>query len=151
MVDGFRFARGASKSIDFAMNSFYEKVAEKIPGADSQSLSLIEGVHKPTGERFYRPQGAKTPTNLDEFLPELRKNFAQEMSSRLVEWLPERVTDVIVTGGGGEFFWADFQPLLKEAKLKAHLAEPCRKANALGQYLYGEAQLANAANKPIKA
>jgi plasmid segregation protein ParM len=56
-------------------------------------------------------------------------------------WLPERVTDVIVTGGGGEFFWEDVQRLLKDAQIKAHLAAPSRQADALGQYIYGEAQL----------
>jgi plasmid segregation protein ParM len=49
---------------------------------------------------------------------------------------------VVVTGGGGEFFWEDLQPLLKNAGLRAHLVQPSRKANALGQYVYGEAQLA---------
>ncbi|MGH8000271.1 MAG: chromosome segregation protein ParM, partial [Brasilonema sp.] len=57
---------------------------------------------------------------------------------------PERVTDVILTGGGGEFFWEDVQRLLKEAKINAHLASPSRQANALGQYIYGEAQLSSA-------
>jgi plasmid segregation protein ParM len=59
----------------------------------------------------------------------------------LVTWLPERVTDVIISGGGGEFFWSDLRPLLKEAKLKGHLAKPSRTANALGQYIYGELQI----------
>ncbi len=155
MVDGFRFARGASESINFAMNQFYTKVAERIaekvdkadPKEISQSLSLLKAVHEPQGERFYRAKGSTKPVNLDEFLPELKKSFAQELSDRLVKWLPERVTDVVVTGGGGEFFWADFQPLLKEAKLKAHLAEHSRKANALGQYIYGEAQMLASANR----
>ena len=74
-------------------------------------------------------------------MPELRKNFARDLSDRVVKWLPERVTDVVVTGGGGEFFWEDLQPLLKNAGLRAHLVQPSRKANALGQYVYGEAQL----------
>lgn len=142
MVDRFRFARGASKSINFAMSQFYEQVAAKIEGADPQSLFLIEAVHKPHGERFYRPRGSTKPTNLDEFLPSLRESFAAQLKDRLVEWLPERVTDVVITGGGGEFFWADLQPLLKDAKLRAHLADHSRKANALGQYIYGEAQVA---------
>lgn len=145
MVDRFRFARGASKSEPFAMSKFYEEVASKIEGADPQSLSLLEAVHKPEGERLYRPRGAAKPTNLDGILPEVRKAFARDLSERLIAWLPERVTDVVFTGGGGEFFWEDMQPLLKEAHLKAHLAQPSRKANALGQFIYGEAQLTTAA------
>ncbi|MGB3191521.1 MAG: ParM/StbA family protein [Limnoraphis sp.] len=139
-VDRFRFARGVSQSEVFAMSKFYEEVATKIEGADSQSLYLLEAVHRPAGQRFYRPRGSAKPVNLDEIVPELRKKFAQELSSRLVEWLPERVTDVVLTGGGGEFFWEDLQPLLKQAQLRAHLAQPARKANALGQFVYGEAQ-----------
>jgi len=147
MVDRFRFARGASKSEPFAMSQFYEQVAAQIQGADSQSLSLIEVVHRPEGERFYRPRGETKPTNLDDILPSLRKSFARELSDRLINWLPERVSDVIVSGGGGEFFWNDFRPLLREARLKGHLAKPSRQANALGQYIYGEAQLIAMANK----
>lgn len=141
-VDRFRFARGVSQSDTFAMGKFYEEVASKIEGADSQSLYLLEAVHKPAGERLYRPRGAVKPFNLDDIVPELRKNFARDLSDRVVRWLPERVTDVVVTGGGGEFFWEDLQPLLKNAGLRAHLVQPSRKANALGQYVYGEAQLA---------
>jgi plasmid segregation protein ParM len=141
MIDRFRFARGASKSEPFAMSQFYEQVAAQIQGADSQSLSLIEAVNRPEGERFFRPRGAVKPTNLDEILPSLRKSFARDLSDRLVAWLPERVTDVIVSGGGGEFFWNELRPLLRDARLKAHLAKPSRKANALGQYIYGETQL----------
>ncbi len=140
MVDRFRFARGASQSEPFAMNQFYDQVAAQIQGADSQSLLLIEAVHKAEGERFYRPKGAARPTNLDEILPSLKKSFARELSNRLLAWLPERVTDVIVTGGGGEFFWPDLRPLIREAKLKGHQAKPSRQANALGQYIYGEVQ-----------
>lgn len=141
MVDNFRFARGASKSEDFGMNKFYELVAAEIEGADSQSLALISAVNKPKGERFYRPKGASKPTNLDDFLPNLIEMFSREICSRVLAWLPERVTDVIITGGGGQFFWEDVQRLLKEAKINAYLAAPSRQANALGQYVYGEAQL----------
>ena len=143
MVDNFRFARGASKSEDFGMNKFYELVAAEIDGADSQSLALISAVNKPKGERFYRPKGASKPTNLDDSLPNLIEQFSREICSRVLAWLPERVTDVIITGGGGEFFWEDVQRLLKDAKINAHLAAPSRQANALGQYIYGEAQLAS--------
>jgi plasmid segregation protein ParM len=142
MIDRFRFARGASESTEFAMSRFYDQVATQIQGADSQSLSLIEAVHRPEGERFFRPRGATKPANLDDILPSLQKSFARELSDRLINWLPERVTDVVVTGGGGEFFWNDLRPLLREAKLKSHLARPSRTANALGQYIYGETQLA---------
>lgn len=142
MVDRFRFARGASQSESFAMAQFYEQVAAQIQGADSQSLSLIEAVHREDGARFYRPKGVSQPTNLDDILPSLSKSFASELSSRLLKWLPERTSDVIVTGGGGEFFWSELKPLMKEAKLKSHLAKPSRVANVLGQYIYGEAQLA---------
>jgi plasmid segregation protein ParM len=141
MVDNFRFARGASKSEDFGMNKFYELVAAEIEGADSQSLALISAVNRPKGERFYRPKGASKPTNLDDFLPNLIEMFSREICSRVLAWLPERVTDVIITGGGGQFFWEDVQRLLKEAKINAYLAAPSRQANALGQYIYGEAQL----------
>lgn len=147
MVDGFRFARGASKSEGFGMSQFYEQVAAQIEGADSQSLSLISAVNRPKGDRFYRPRGATKPTNLDDILPSLKESFSREICSRVLSWLPERVTDVILTGGGGEFFWEDVQRLLKEAKIEAHLASPSRQANALGQYIYGEAQLAAAANR----
>lgn len=143
MVDNFRFARGASKSEDFGMNKFYELVAAEIEGADSQSLALISAVNKTKGERFYRPKGASKPSNLDDFLPNLIEQFSREICSRVLAWLPERVTDVIITGGGGEFFWEDVQRLLKEAQINAHLAAPSRQANALGQYIYGEAQLSS--------
>lgn len=141
MVDRFRFARGSSESVGFAMSQFYDQVAAQIQGADSQSLSLIEAVNHPEGDRFYRPKGVTKPTNLDDILPSLKKSFARELSDRLVSWLPERVTDVIISGGGGEFFWSDLRPLLKDAKLKGHLAKPSRTANALGQYIYGELQI----------
>lgn len=141
MVDNFRFARGLSQSENFGMSEFYELVAKEIPGADSQSLALISAVNKPKGERFYRPKGESKPTNLDDFLPNLIEMFSRDICSRVLAWLPERVTDVIITGGGGEFFWEDVQRLLKEARINAYLAAPSRQANALGQYLYGEAQL----------
>jgi plasmid segregation protein ParM len=141
-VDKFRFARGVSQSEVFAMSKFYQQVTSKIEGADSQSLYLLEAVHKPQGQRLYRPKGSMKPVDLDKIVPELRKTFAKELSDRLIKWLPERVSDVVVTGGGGAFFWEDLQPLLKNASLRAHLAQPARKANALGQYVYGEAQLA---------
>jgi plasmid segregation protein ParM len=141
MVDNFRFARGASRSEEFGMNKFYEMVAAEIDGADSQSLALISAVNKPKGERFYRPKGASKPTNLDDFLPNLIEMFSRDICNRVLAWLPERVTDVIITGGGGEFFWEDVQRLLKEAQINAHLSAPSRQANALGQYIYGEAQL----------
>ncbi|HEY9635801.1 MAG TPA: ParM/StbA family protein [Coleofasciculaceae cyanobacterium] len=151
MVDSFRFARGASKSTAFAMSQFYEQVATNIEGADSQSLSLISAVNRPKGDRFYRPRGATKPTNLDDILPNLKESFSREICSRVLEWLPERVTDVILTGGGGEFFWEDLQRLLKDAKINAHLAAPSRQANALGQYIYGEAQLAASAARAAKS
>lgn len=141
-VDRFRFARGTSRSEPFAMAQFYSQVAAQIAGADSQSLALIAAVHRPEGERFYRPRGETRPTDLDAMLPSLRRSFARELSDRLMGWLPERVEDVIVCGGGGEFFWPDLRALFKEAKLRAHLAKPSRLSNALGQYLYGEAQMA---------
>lgn len=144
MVDRFRFARGTSKSEPFGMSQFYEQVAAQIQGADSQSISLIEAVHRQEGERFYRPKGEAKPTDLDTILPSLRKSFARELSDLLITWLPERATDVIVCGGGGEFFWNDFRPLLREAKLRGHLAKPSRQSNALGQLLYGETQIAAA-------
>ncbi|MDM9383220.1 ParM/StbA family protein [Chlorogloeopsis sp. ULAP01] len=147
MVDNFRFARGASKSEDFGMSKFYELVAAEVEGADSQSLALIAAVNRPKGDRFYRPRGASKPANLDDVLPNLTEMFSREICSRVLAWLPERVTDVILTGGGGEYFWEDVQRLLKEAKINAHLASPSRQANALGQYIYAEAQLANRSSK----
>ncbi len=151
MVDRFRFARGASSSEGFAMSQFYELVANQIEGADAQSLSLIAAVHKPKGERLYRPRGAKKPTNLDEILPTLKRNFANDISGRLLNWLPERATEVIITGGGGAFFWEELLPLMEEANLKAHLADPSRKANVLGQFLYGEMQLHKMNLRPAAA
>ncbi|MBW4650783.1 MAG: ParM/StbA family protein [Kastovskya adunca ATA6-11-RM4] len=150
MVDSFRFARGASKSEAFGMSQFYEQVATQIEGADSQSSSLIAAVNRPKGDRFYRPRGSTKPTNLDDILPNLKESFSRDMCNRVLAWLPERVTDVIITGGGGEFFWEDIQRLLKEAKISAHLAAPSRQANALGQYIYGEAQLAASVNRTAR-
>jgi plasmid segregation protein ParM len=151
MVDRFRFSRGISKSIPFGMSQFYEQVAVQIQGADSQSMILIEAVHRPSGERFYRPRGATQPTNLDEILPSLCKSFVRELSRRLIEWLPDRATTVVVGGGGGEFFWSDLQTVFQDAHLQAHLAKPSRQANALGQYLYGEVQSVVLSRSPIKA
>lgn len=142
MVDRFRFSRGVSKSMPFGMSQFYEQVAAQIQGADSQSMILIEAVHRPVGERFYRPRGALRPTNLDEILPSLCKSFVRELANRLIEWLPDRATDVVISGGGGEFFWTELNALLQEAQLRSHLAKPSRQANALGQYLYGELKVA---------
>ncbi len=147
MVDNFRFVKHASKSEEFGMNKFYELLAAEIEGSDAQSLSLIAAVNGPKSDRFYRPRGASKPTYLDDFLPNLTEMFSREICNRILAWLPERVADVILTGGGGEFFWEDMQRLLKEAKINAHLAAPSRQANALGQYIYGEAQLSNRALK----
>ena len=144
MVDNFRFVKDASKSEYFGMNKLYELVAAEIDGADSQSLGLISAVNKPRGERFYLPKGASKPTNLDDFLPNLTEMFSREICRRVLALLPERVTDVIITGGGGEFFWDDVQRLLKEARINSYLAAPSRQANALGQYIYGEAKLSAA-------
>ncbi len=141
MVNRARFARGASKSLsEIAMSEFYKRVASQIKGADSQSLYFIEKVSAPPGERFYRPRGARQPTDLDEILPSLQKSFARELSDRLLDWLPDRVTDVILSGGGGEFFAESLKPLLAEAGLTTHIAQPSRLANALGQWLYGAAR-----------
>ena len=147
-VDGFRFARGASQSEAFAMNKFYEDLAAKIKekegiDIDSQSFALLEAVHKAEGQRSYRPRGSKKPINLDPMIKEARESFASELCARVIKWLPERVTDVVLTGGGGEFFRSDIEKLLSEADLKTHLAQPSREANALGQFIYAEAQLAS--------
>lgn len=152
MVDQFRFARAASKSDPLAMGQFYKDVAAKIKEkegieVDAQSLALLHAVHKSEGHRSFRPRGATKPINLDDIAPEVRKAFAVKLSERLIHWIPERVTDVLLTGGGGEFFRDDLERLLKEANIKSHLATPSRQANALGQFIYAEAQLAAAANK----
>lgn len=139
--DRFRFARAASQSNNFAMDEFYSRVAKNIPGADSQSLALIEAVNRPEGQRRFRPRGESQPTDLDQMLPNLRKAFAKELSQRCIEWLPERVTDAIISGGGGEFFWPDLKALFEEAGLVVHLASPSRLANALGQHAYAAAML----------
>ncbi|MBD2605407.1 ParM/StbA family protein [Scytonema hofmannii FACHB-248] len=141
MVHNFRFFARDSKSKDFAMSQFYEILAKEIEGGDSQSLELISAVNKPKGDRFYFPKSARKRTNLDDFLPCFTEQFYRQICDRVLAWVPECVTDVIITGGGGEFFWEDMQRLLKEAKINAHLAAPSRQANALGQYIYGEAQL----------
>lgn len=151
MLDNFRFVRDASKSGYFGMNNLYELIAAEIEGADSQSLALISAITKPRGERLYRPKGVSKATNLDDFLPNLIEMFSREICSRILAWLDEqedwiinRVTNVIITGGGGDFFWEDLQRLLKEAKINAYLAAPSRQANALGQYIYGDAKLSAA-------
>lgn len=138
MTDNFRFARGASSSLRYGMATFYENLAAQIEGAESQSLSLIEAVHKPEGQRLYRPRGGKRPVHLDELLSATTAGFAQSLSAKLIEWLPERATDIVVTGGGGEFIWSALEPLVQELGLRAHLAKPSRTANALGQYVYGQ-------------
>lgn len=139
MVDRFNFARAVSNSVGFAMSQFYEQVAEKIDGANSQSLDLMEAVHREKGHRKFRPKGSNRQTDLDAILPSLMNSFSQDLYTRFVEWLPERATDVIVTGGGGEFFWGNLKPLIEgETGLLAHIATPTRKANALGQYIYGQ-------------
>ncbi len=151
MVHNFKHLVGdASKSEYFGMKNLYELIAAEIEGADSQSLALISAITKPKGERFYRPKGASKATNLDDFLPNLIEQFSREICSRILAWLDEqedliinRVINVIITGGGGEFFWEDVQRLLKEAKITPYLAAPSRQANALGQYIYGEAQLSS--------
>lgn len=145
IADNFRLDEDASKSEYFGTSKLYELLAAEIEGADSQSLKLITAVHKPKGERFYIPKGAIKPTNLDNFLPNLIEMFSREISSRVLAWLPEQVTDVIITGGDGEYFWEDIQRLLKEAtKISVYLAAPSRQVNALGQYIYGEAQFSAA-------
>ncbi|MEM9770186.1 MAG: ParM/StbA family protein [Cyanobacteria bacterium P01_D01_bin.73] len=140
-IDRFRFARAASRSDDFAMDEFYRRVAKNIPGADSQSLALIEAVNRPEGQRRFRPRGESQPTDLDQMLPNLRRAFAKELSQRCISWLPERVTDAIISGGGGEFFWPDLETLLNEAGLQVHLAAPSRLANVLGQHAYATAMV----------
>ncbi|MBC1217852.1 hypothetical protein GNE08_27035 (plasmid) [Trichormus variabilis ARAD] len=148
MLNNFCFVKDASKSEYFGMNKLYELIASEIEGADSQSLALISAITKPKEERFYRPKGASKAINLDDFLPNLIECFSREICSRILAWLDEqedwtmnRVTNLIITGGGGEIFWEDVQRLLKEARINAHLAAPSRQANALGQYIYGEARL----------
>ncbi|MEM7127747.1 MAG: ParM/StbA family protein [Chloroflexota bacterium] len=144
--DRFRFARGASNSEQFAMSEFYARLAANIPGADSQSLALIEAVNQPEGQRFYRARGSALSTDLDTLLPELRSDFARELYDLLIQWLPERTRDIIITGGGGGFFWESLRSLIKTSNLNPHLATPPRQANALGQFVYGEIRL-NAAKK----
>lgn len=159
IVDSFRLARGISQSQAFAMSQFYDRVASEvksatgIEGAHSQSLTLISAVHKPKGSRLYRPKGAAKPCNLDDFLPNLKEQFSREICQRLLDWLPERATGgiVILTGGGGEFFWEDVERLITEAGNIPYLAKPSRQANALGQYIYGEVQVAAAPVRSTKA
>ncbi len=141
VVDRFRFSRAASKSEAFAMSQFYEEVATKIEGADAQSLYFLEAVHKAEGQRYYRPKGATKPVNLDSFMADSRKDFADKLCQRIINWLPERISDVIFTGGGAEFCIQDLKQLIEDAGLKAHLTEPSREANVLGQFIYGETQM----------
>ncbi|MDB9324077.1 ParM/StbA family protein [Nodularia spumigena CS-591/04] len=140
-VDNFQWVKDTSEIEDFGMNKFYEIIAAEIDGADSQSLGLICAVNKPKGERFYRPKSASKPTNLDDFLPNITEMFSRDICYLVFDWLPEGVTDIIITGGGGEFFWEEIQPRFKEARINAYLAAPSRQANVLGQYIYIEALL----------
>ncbi|NJO86265.1 MAG: hypothetical protein HC818_06755 [Synechococcaceae cyanobacterium RM1_1_27] len=41
----------------------------------------------------------------------------------------------------GTFFWQDLAEFLEEASLTCHRCVPSRKANVLGQFVYGELQL----------
>lgn len=141
IFDRFRFARGASNSEEFAMAQFYERLAAQIPGADSQSLALIEAVNQPDGRRFYRPRGSTLATDLDTILPDIQSNFARDLYNRLIRWLPERTNDIIITGGGGGFFWENLRTLIKTSNLTPYLATPPRQANALGQYIFGQIRL----------
>ena len=159
IVDSFRLARGISQSQAFAMSQFYDSVAAEVKSATgvetahSQSLTLISAVHKPKGSRLYRPKGAAKPCNLDDFLPNLKEQFSREICQRLLDWLPERAAGgiVILTGGGGEFFWEDIERLIKEAGNTPYLAKPSRQANALGQYIYGEVQVGTNPVRSAKA
>lgn len=141
LFDRFRFARGASNSEEFAMAQFYERLAAQIPGADSQSLALIEAVNQPDGRRFYRPRGSAIATDLDTILPDIKSNFARDLYNLLIRWLPERTNDIIITGGGGGFFWENLRTLIKTSNLTPYLATPPRQANALGQYILGQIRL----------
>ncbi|WP_427160750.1 ParM/StbA family protein [Aliinostoc sp. HNIBRCY26] len=143
IVDNFRLVRDASKSESFGMSNLYERLSRYVESADSQSLAFIEAMNKSKGDRFYFPKGAYKSINLDDFLPKLTETFSRELCSRILAWLPEQVTNVIITGGGGEFFWNDIQRLLIRtgSKINAYLATPSRQANALGQYLYGYSKI----------
>ncbi|MFZ4656325.1 MAG: ParM/StbA family protein [Caldilineaceae bacterium] len=144
IFDRFRFARGASNSEEFAMAQFYERLAGQIPGADSQSLALIEAVNQSEGRRFYRPRGSSVAADLDTILPDIKANFARDLYNSLIRWLPERTNDIIITGGGGGFFWDNLRTLIKTSNLTPYLAQPPRQANALGQYIFGEIRLQEA-------
>jgi plasmid segregation protein ParM len=150
MVNNFRFVRDASKSEDFGMSKLYEMIAKEIQGADSQSLALIAATNKAKGDRFYLPKCAAQPTNLDDFLPNLVEMSSRDICSRILAWLPELVTEVIITGGGGEFFWEDVHRLLKYAKINCHLAPPSRQANVLGQHIYGYLKIKNKSQGGVK-
>lgn len=136
VFDRLRMARGVSRSMEFAMSRFYEQLAAPIPGADSQSLTLIEAVNYPEGKRFYRPHGVNKVVDLDPLLLGLKTQFAQDLYQLLIDWLPERTHTIVVTGGGGAFFWENLHFLIKAGGLTPHLAKPTRKANALGQYIH---------------
>ncbi len=144
IFDRFRFARGASNSEEFAMAQFYERLAGQIPGADSQSLALIEAVNQSEGRRFYRPRGSSVAADLDTILPDIKANFARDLYNSLIRWLPERTNDIIITGGGGGFFWDNLRTLIKTSNLTPYLAQPPRQANALGQYIFGQVRLQEA-------
>ena len=80
-------------------------------------------------------------TDLDTILPEIKSDFARELYNHLMRWLPERTRDIIITGGGGGFFWENLRALIKTSNLTPHFAVPPRQANALGQLAYGQIRL----------
>ncbi|WP_414574662.1 ParM/StbA family protein [Anabaena sp. CCY 9402-a] len=143
IVDNFKCVRDACKSEEFGMSKFYEIIAAEIKGADTPLLDLIAAVKKPNSKGLYLPKCANKLTKIDDSLPNLIEQFARETCSRLFAWLPEKVTDVIITGGGGEFYWEYVQRLLKEANINTYLAKPSCLANALGQYIYGYSNIKN--------
>ncbi|NEO33243.1 MAG: ParM/StbA family protein [Symploca sp. SIO3C6] len=140
-VNRFNLAVGSTLSIPFAMSEFYRRVGERIGFGNHESSCLIQAVTALEGDRFFRPKGRRKGIDLDEVLPSLRSTFAEEVCDRVIEWLPERTRIVCVVGGGGKYFWQELKELFLEAGLKPYLIEPCRKATALGQWLYGSNQL----------